>query len=127
MLKNPTGMKRDTSWAKFMAVFHQLSPALLQDVSACYCQTALVHESGMIRIQMGTHDTSQMVAVLGMPCAIPHHNRNSNSRSKYYACHFVLKCPEFTLSMVFWIAMLCGLARVANRKTTNDIFTSTRT
>jgi hypothetical protein len=29
--------------------------------------------------------------------------------------------------MVFWIAMLCGLARVANRKTTNDIFTSTRT
>jgi hypothetical protein len=33
-----------------------------------------VHESGIITTQMGTHNRSEMVAVLGMPCAIPPRN-----------------------------------------------------
>jgi hypothetical protein len=45
-------MKRDTSSAKFTAVSRQVSLALLLNVSAGYCQRALVEESGMIRGQM---------------------------------------------------------------------------
>jgi hypothetical protein len=70
-LNNPIGMKRDTSYAKFMAISLQVSPALLPDVSANNCRRALVDESGMIRTQMGMHNRSEMVAVLGAPCAIP--------------------------------------------------------
>jgi hypothetical protein len=33
-----------------------------------------VHESGIITTQMGTHNRSEMVTVLGMPCAIPPRN-----------------------------------------------------
>jgi hypothetical protein len=36
-----------------------------------------VDETGMIRNQMETHNRSEIVAVLGTPCAIP--SRNSNS------------------------------------------------
>jgi hypothetical protein len=71
MLKNPTGMKRNTSKAKFMAISHQVSTALLPDVSAGYCQRALVNESGIVRTQMGMHKRSEMVTVHGMPCVIP--------------------------------------------------------
>jgi hypothetical protein len=55
---------------------------LLLGVFAGYCQRDLVDESGMIRIQMGMHNRSDMVAVYGTPCVIPHHNSNSNS-NKY--------------------------------------------
>jgi len=61
-----------------MLISRQVYPASLPDVSAGYCQRALVDESGMIRTQMGTHNISEMVAVLGTPCAIP--SRNSNSK-----------------------------------------------
>jgi hypothetical protein len=36
-----------------------------------------VNESGMIGTQIGTHNRSEMVAVLGTPCAIPSHYSNS--------------------------------------------------
>jgi hypothetical protein len=45
--------------------------ASLQNISAGKCKRALVDESGMIRTQMGTHNRSAIVAVLGTPCAIP--------------------------------------------------------
>jgi len=35
----------------------------------------------MIITQLGTHNRSEMVAVPGTPCAIPHNNRNSNPSS----------------------------------------------
>jgi hypothetical protein len=54
MFKNPAEYERDTSSAKFMAVSCQVSPALLPNVYAGYCQRALVDESGMILTQMGT-------------------------------------------------------------------------
>jgi len=43
--------------------FCQVSPASILGVSAGYCQTALVGESGIIRTQMGKHNRSVMVAV----------------------------------------------------------------
>jgi hypothetical protein len=54
-----------------MAISPQVSVALLSDVSAVYCQRSLVDESEIIRTQMGTHSISQMISVLGTPCAIP--------------------------------------------------------
>jgi hypothetical protein len=65
MLKNPAGTRRDTLWAKFTAISCQVSPALLLDVSAGYCQRTLVNVSGMIRAQMGMHNRSEMVKCLG--------------------------------------------------------------
>jgi hypothetical protein len=35
-----------------------------------------VDESGMIRTQMRKHNRSVMVAVYGMPCAIPSHKQS---------------------------------------------------
>jgi hypothetical protein len=52
-------------------------PVSILGSSAGNCHIALVDESGMIRTQMGTHNRSQIVAVLGTPCAIPRHNSNS--------------------------------------------------
>jgi hypothetical protein len=47
-------MKRDTLYAKFMAIFGHVSPPpLLLGVSAGNFQRALVGKSGMIRTQMG--------------------------------------------------------------------------
>jgi hypothetical protein len=66
-----------------MAISFQVSPALLPDVSVGYCQRAVVDKSGMIRTQMGMHNRSEMVAVLGMPCTIP--PCNSNSSMLYYS------------------------------------------
>jgi hypothetical protein len=51
-----------------MATSHQVSPDLLPDV--CWLLPNLVHESGIIRAQMGMHNSSEMVTVLGTPCAI---------------------------------------------------------
>jgi hypothetical protein len=44
---------------------------LRHKVSAGYCQTAVVGESGIIRTQMGKHNRSVMVAVFGTPREIP--------------------------------------------------------
>jgi hypothetical protein len=38
MLKNPTGKKRNTLKEKFSAISHQVSSALLPDVSSGYCR-----------------------------------------------------------------------------------------
>jgi hypothetical protein len=57
-----------------MAISRHASPPSLPDLSAAYCQRPLVDESGMIKTQIGTHNTSEMVALLGTPCAIPPHN-----------------------------------------------------
>jgi hypothetical protein len=64
-------MIRDTSPAKFAVISRKVSLASLADISAGYCQIALVDGSGIIRTQMGTHNRSEVVAVLGTPCAIP--------------------------------------------------------
>jgi hypothetical protein len=79
--------------AKFTAISHQVSPALLLRVSVGNCQRALVDESGMVRIQMGTHSRLEMVTVHGTPCVIPCYNSNS-------MCILVLKevlAKEFKL------------------------------
>jgi hypothetical protein len=77
MLKNSTSMKRDTSYTKFTAISCQVYPALLLGVSVGNCEKDVVVESGMIRTQVGTHNRSKILAVHGMPCAIPSCNNNS--------------------------------------------------
>jgi len=66
-----------------MAISCQISPALLPDVSAGYCQRALVDESGMIRTQIGMHNRSEMFTVHGMPCTISLCNSNSSFRNRW--------------------------------------------
>jgi hypothetical protein len=61
-----------------MVISCQVSPASLPDVSADYCRRGLVAEPGTIRTQTGTHNTSEMVAVLGTPCAIQPRNGNTS-------------------------------------------------
>jgi hypothetical protein len=61
MLKNTTGMKRDTSQAKFKAISSQVSPALLPD-SLVVAVRALVDKSGMIRAHMEMNNRSEMVS-----------------------------------------------------------------
>jgi hypothetical protein len=58
-------MKRDTSLTKFTAIFRHVFPASLTDVSADYCQIALVDESGKIRTQMGTQKDQKWSQCLG--------------------------------------------------------------
>jgi hypothetical protein len=58
MLKNHTEYERDTSSAKFIAISRQVSTDSPLRVSAGIFQTALVHESGIIRGQMGTKGKS---------------------------------------------------------------------
>jgi hypothetical protein len=65
---------RQNSWA-----FYLVSPGLLLSVSAGYCQTAQADETEMIRTQMGKHNRLVMVAVYGMPYAIPPLNSNRNT------------------------------------------------
>jgi hypothetical protein len=69
MLKNPISMKEILRRAKLNGHFFAKVLLLLLDVSAGYCQRALVDESGMIRKQMGMHIRSEMVALQGLPCA----------------------------------------------------------
>jgi hypothetical protein len=40
-----------------------------------------VDESGVIRTQMGTHNRTYMIIVLGTPCAIPARNSYSQVRN----------------------------------------------
>jgi hypothetical protein len=54
-----------------MDIFRQVSPALLLDISAGYCQRSLMGKSRMIITQMGKHDRSVTVAEYRTPCAIP--------------------------------------------------------
>jgi hypothetical protein len=58
-LKIPAKYDRDTSSAKFTAIFRQVLPASLPDVCAGYFQRALADESGMITCQMGKHNGSE--------------------------------------------------------------------
>jgi hypothetical protein len=53
MLKNHTEYEGDTSSVKFIAISRQVSIDSQLSVSAGIFQTALVHESGIIRGQMG--------------------------------------------------------------------------
>jgi hypothetical protein len=69
MLKNPVSMKEILHRHNTTTIFHQVSPALLLDISAGNCQRALVDVSGMVRTQMGMHNISEMVAVQVPPCA----------------------------------------------------------
>jgi hypothetical protein len=62
------GQNSQTFLTKFL-------PASLLDVSAGYCQRALIGESGMIRAQMGKHSRSVMVAAYEIPCEIPPHKQ----------------------------------------------------
>jgi hypothetical protein len=64
MLKIPAECDRDTSSAKLTDISRQGSPDSLLDVSVGICYR---DESGVIRAQMGTHNTSEMVTVRGMP------------------------------------------------------------
>jgi hypothetical protein len=48
-----------------MDISHRVSSSLRLDISAGYCQRALVGDSGMIIIQMGKHNRSVIVAVYG--------------------------------------------------------------
>jgi hypothetical protein len=60
MIKNPADYERNTSSAKFKAIYLEFSPVSLPGVSAVYCQTALVDK-------IRTDNTLVMVAVLGTP------------------------------------------------------------
>jgi hypothetical protein len=61
--------------AKFTDNSRQVSVASLLDASAGYCQRTLVGEPGRIRIQMGKHNRSVMIAGYGTPCVIPLHKQ----------------------------------------------------
>jgi hypothetical protein len=69
MLKNSTSMKEILFRQNSAAISHQVSSALLLDISAVNCKRAVVNESGMIRNQMGMHNRSEMVPVQESPCA----------------------------------------------------------
>jgi hypothetical protein len=43
-----------------------------------------VYESGVFRTQMGNHDRSEKVAVLGTPCTVPPRNSNVNAYTFLY-------------------------------------------
>jgi hypothetical protein len=58
MLKIPAEYERDISPAKLTAFTAKFLPVSLLCVSADICQRALVNELEMIRIQMGTHNSS---------------------------------------------------------------------
>lgn len=55
--------------AKFLLLYYYMS--------AGYCQRGLVYKSGMIRNQIGMHNTSEMVTEHETPCVIPSDNSNS--------------------------------------------------
>jgi hypothetical protein len=76
MLKIPAVLNLQTNSRIFLAQFLLLR----YHVSACYCQRALVGESGMIRTQMGKHSGWVMVTVYGAPCV--NHPVNGNSTKK---------------------------------------------
>jgi hypothetical protein len=68
-------------------IHNHFSPSFSCFITRCLCwlqyyQRPLVDESGMIRMQMGIHSISGMVAVHRMPCVIPPYNSNSHSNSR---------------------------------------------
>jgi hypothetical protein len=75
LLKNAAGMKEILSRQNsqpFLTKFF-----LSYYMSAGYCQRGLVYKSGMIRNQIGMHNTSEMVTEHETPCVIPSDNSNS--------------------------------------------------
>jgi hypothetical protein len=71
MLKDPYSMKRGTCRLNLRTFLAKILSASLLGVSAGYCQTAVVGESGIIITEMKNQNRSVMVAVYGTPCAIP--------------------------------------------------------
>jgi hypothetical protein len=69
LLKNRTCIKERRHRQNSATVSHQVSPALLLDVSAYNCRRALVDESEIIGNQMAMHDRSEMDTVQGSPCS----------------------------------------------------------
>jgi hypothetical protein len=67
-VREPHECERGTSSAKFTFISRQVSPASLPVVSAGYCQRAVMDESGIIRTQMGTHNTSNGRSVWDALC-----------------------------------------------------------
>jgi hypothetical protein len=55
-VKNHMNVKEIVGRQNSSAIFHQVSLALLLDISAGNCQRALVDKSGMIRNQTGKHN-----------------------------------------------------------------------
>jgi hypothetical protein len=76
MLKNPVKYERYILLAKFTTISCQVYPDLLRGVSAGTCHRTLMDESGMIRNQMGMHNRSEKLAVLGTLCMILPLNSN---------------------------------------------------
>jgi hypothetical protein len=70
-VKEPDRYEKTYFVGKIPAISRQVYPASLPHISAGYCQTALVDESGISRTKMGTHKRSELAAMLGMPCGIP--------------------------------------------------------
>jgi hypothetical protein len=79
MLRNPTYVKRDVSYAEFTPFPNTFTPASLSYVSAGYFQRSLMDESGVTRTQLVTHNKSEMFAVYGTPWAIPPYNNTGNN------------------------------------------------
>jgi hypothetical protein len=69
MLKSRTGVKEILRKQNLTAISRQVSYISLLDVSAGNSKIALVDGSAMIRTQMGSHNTQEMIAVQGSPCA----------------------------------------------------------
>jgi Ni,Fe-hydrogenase III small subunit len=83
MLKNSMSTKKILRRQNHLAIYHQVSPASLINVSLCNCQRALVDESEMIRNPMGTRNVPEMVAVHVSPCApTPITVINSNNKKQ---------------------------------------------
>jgi hypothetical protein len=59
MLKIPAEYDRDMLPAKLMDIYSLLSPCFATEIPGDICQTALADESGMMRLQMGTHNRSE--------------------------------------------------------------------
>jgi hypothetical protein len=67
-IKNPVSIKEIVCGQNSGSFSCLISPAFLLDVCSGNCQRALVDKSGMIRNQIGTHSSSEMVTVQRLPC-----------------------------------------------------------
>jgi hypothetical protein len=62
-------MKQILRRKNLTAISRHVSPDSVVDVSGGNFQRALICESGIIRTQVGSHNRSEMVVMLGSPCA----------------------------------------------------------
>jgi hypothetical protein len=105
MLKEPYKYENRYLVGKIHSHFSPSFSCSLPDVSAAYCQTALVDESGIIRTQMKTHNRSEMVALHGPPGARPPHNSNSKVQ---------FQCNIFCRNWQEWEASECWITEAHN-------------